>query len=227
MKFDFKELDELFDSATIKPSFDYIHVILALYLFGELDEQEGIGRYRLREELLIGAGTAKSLITKLNKKIGFISVISNKNQKKGHRLTEKGKKFLEKIKQIIPIIKEGDLSILKDIIIETNNMSSYFCLVRNAGSKIKDGIDQRDAAIKVNGSGSTCLIYNGKQFIFPRGAFLENENEQVDVSKKVQDYFKAQLEGIELKNNDVLIIGLGENSKNARLASLNAALTLI
>ena len=58
----FEDLDDLFNSATIKPSFDYIHIILAIYLFGELEDQEGIGRYRLKEELLIGSGTAKSLI---------------------------------------------------------------------------------------------------------------------------------------------------------------------
>ena len=60
----FDELDSLFESSTIKPSFEKVHVILALYIFDE--NPEGIGRYRLQKELMIGEGTAKSLLKKLN-----------------------------------------------------------------------------------------------------------------------------------------------------------------
>ena len=223
----FEELDDLFNSATIKPSFDYIHIILALYLFGELDEREGIGRYRLKEELLIGSGTAKSLITKLNKTINFISVVSNKNQKKGHQLTKKGKNFLTKMKNFIPIIKKGDLKILKDILIESEDNNSYFCLVKDGGTKITNGIAQRDAAIKINGSGATCLIYNGSKFIFPPHAFSEGDMNNVEISKNVQEYFEKELTDVSLEVNDVIIIGLGDSPQLARLATLNAALTLI
>ena len=99
--------------------------------------------------------------------------MSNKNQKKGQKLTKKGQNFLKKIKNIIPILKKGDLLILKEILIDTEDMNSYFCLIKNAAKKITDGITQRDAAIKINGSGATCLIYNGNQFIFPSSAFSD------------------------------------------------------
>ncbi len=222
-----EELDILFGSLTIKPSFDYIHIILAIYLFGELGEREGIGRYRLKEELLIGSGTAKSLITKLNKTINFISVVSNKNQKKGHQLTKKGKEYLDKFKKIIPILQEADSTILKDILIEIEGMTPYFCLIRNAAKRITNGVAQRDAAIKLNGSGATCLIYNGNHFIFPTHAFSEGELNNIEISDNVQQYFKNQLSDIDLKSNDVIIIGLGNSPQKARLATLNAALTLI
>ncbi len=62
----FEELDILFESATIKPSFDRVHVILALFLFEE--NEDGIGRYRLGKELLIGTGIVKSMIKNLKKK---------------------------------------------------------------------------------------------------------------------------------------------------------------
>ena len=65
--FEFSELNDLFKSATIKPSFKKVHVILSMFIFGE--NPQGIGRYRLKKELLIGSGTARSLITKLNEKI--------------------------------------------------------------------------------------------------------------------------------------------------------------
>jgi len=223
----FEELDDLFHSETIKPSFDYIHIILALYLFGELGEKEGIGRYRLKEELLIGSGTAKSLITKLNKTINFISVVNNKNQKKGHQLTKRGKNFLKKFKNFIPILKKGNLEILKDILIEIENVDAYFCLIKKARNKLTNGIAQRDAAIKINGSGATCLIYDGTKFIFPPNAFSEGDINNVEISYNVQDYFKKELIDFLLEPNDVIIIGLGDSPQLARLATLNAALTLI
>ena len=91
-----EELADLYKSDTIKPTFEDVHVILALFIFGE--NRNGIGRYRLEKELLIGKGTAKSLITRLNKKINFISVLDG-NIRKGHVLTEKGEIYLKKIKK--------------------------------------------------------------------------------------------------------------------------------
>ena len=69
----FEELDPLWHSPTIKPSFELVHVILALFIFEE--NEEGIGRYRLQKELSIGSGTAKSLIIKLKKDLNFIMVL--------------------------------------------------------------------------------------------------------------------------------------------------------
>ena len=42
-----EELEELFKSETIKPSFEIVHVILAIFIFG--DNRDGIGRYRLEK----------------------------------------------------------------------------------------------------------------------------------------------------------------------------------
>ncbi len=53
-------LNELFKSSTIKPTFERVHVILALYIFGE--NPQGIGRYKLKSDLDIGSGTSRSLI---------------------------------------------------------------------------------------------------------------------------------------------------------------------
>ncbi len=223
----FEELNGLFDSSTIKPSFDYIHIILALYLFGELGKEEGIGRYRLKEELLVGSGTVKSLITKLNKKIQFITVLSNKNQKKGHILTKKGKIFLDKLKSSIPILKKGDLTQFKDIIIESNDLNAYICLVKNGTRNLTNGIAQRDAAIKINGSGATCLAYDGTKFTFPTQSQLDSSVEQFDIGNSIQEYFKKEFLEVSLSKGDVLIIGLGDSPEKARLAALNAALTLI
>ena len=187
---------------------------------------DGIGRYRLQKELLIGSGTARSLIKKLNETINFITVLSDE---KGHILTDTGLKFVNKIKQKFSLIDEGDTSILKEIIIKSEKKSSYFCLVRNGADKISNGIDQRDAAIKIGGVGATCLIYNGRDLIFPSYSDFESEQDKMIVEKHIFNYISQLIDDkdFKLKENDVLIIGLGENSEKARLAALNAALTIV
>jgi predicted transcriptional regulator len=222
-----EELDELFESATIKPTFEKVHVILALFIFEE--NREGIGRYRLQKDLSIGAGTAKSLITKLKENIGFITVLSSENKRKGHVLTEKGLDFLKKMKHKIPLIEKGDTFIFKDIIIESKENFSYFCLVKKTSNKISNGIDQRDAAIKIGGIGATCLIFDGKSLIFPSQKFAGNEEEKSVVDQKIFTYIQTQInrKNSQLEEKDVIIIGLGKNPQKARLATLNAALTLI
>jgi hypothetical protein len=232
----FQELDELFESTTIKPTFDKVHVILALLVFGE--NREGLGRYRLQKELSVGSGTARSLIKKLKENIGFITVPDEDSkskseiQRKGHILTEKGLNYLNKIKSYIPFLKEGNLKILKEIIIETEDVNSYVCQVKNSGNKITNGIAQRDAVIKVDGIGATCLIYNGNRLVFPSGSLSDANDRHSVINKTIQNYFENlqnnnTAEKIFFEKNDVIIIGLGDNPEKARLAALNAALTLI
>lgn len=222
----FEELDSLLDSPTIRPTFEKVHIILALFIFAE--NRDGIGRYRLQKELLIGEGTAKSLIRKLNKDVNFI-MVTTEMKRRGHILTKDGINYLEKIKRIIPIINECDTSLLKEIIIEGERIYTSFCLIKNAFHKITDGVSQRDAAIKIDGSGATCLVYNGENLIFPSKKPLVSIEEDMIVNESLYRYFKSELsiENIKLESNDVIAIGSGDSPQKARLATLNAALTLL
>jgi DNA-binding MarR family transcriptional regulator len=185
------ELKPLFESLTIRPTFDYVHIVLSLFIFGE--NPEGIGRYRLKDELQIGSGTAKSLVKKLKDVSEFIVVPDEGERRKGHVLTAKGHKFFTKVKRKIPLLEKADITFLKDIIIEPENVNPYFCLVKNATKKIKNGIEQRDAAIKVNGSGATCLVYNGKDIVFP-SKFVNNSNdEQKKINQKQKYYLRKTM----------------------------------
>ena len=221
------ELKAVFESSTIKPTYDYVHVILALFIFGE--HQKGIGRYRLEKELSIGSGTAKSLVKRLKKDIEFITILSNDNKRTGHILTENGENYLSRIKQKIPFIEEGDLSIVKNIIIESQNVNPYVCIVKNAAKSLTNGLDQRDAAIKVGGTGASCLIYDGTNLTFPSLSMSKPDEEYMKVDEEVQEYFEEKVKTLNssLEKNDIIIIGQGNDSKKARLSALNAALTLI
>lgn len=226
-----KELDVLFESDTIKPTFSHVHIFLSLLIFDE--NPNGLGRYRLKEELLIGSGTARSLIEKLKNKIKFIDVIredgSKSNRRSGHVLTKKGMEFLNKFKQNVPFLIAGDLDVLKDIIIESEKNISTICLVKNGSNKMRYGVEQRDAAIMAAGSGATCLEFDGENLNFPIPSSSQGKNEKESVSEKVQNYLIdiVSKAGSNLVKGDVIIIGLGSDFKRSRLASLNAALTLI
>jgi len=223
----FEELDPLWHSPTIKPSFELVHVILALFIFEE--NKEGIGRYRLQKELCIGSGTAKSLIRKLNEDLNFIMVLTDEKIKKGHILTETGLEFVHRIEHRLSLIKAGDSSVLKDIIIKAEGKFSYFCLVRNAIDKIINGIEQRDAAIKIGGVGATCILYNGRDLVFPPYRLSEEKNTEIKVEDDIFKYIYTLIseKNSHLDENDAIIIGIGDNLEKARLAALNAALTLL
>ena len=127
------------------------------------------------------------------------------------------------------MIEEGDYSILKSIIIESVNVSTYICLVKEAGERINNGVEQRDAAIKMNGLGATCLIFDGYNLVFPKQSQMSSTQNGVKISKKIMKYLKIKMVNVNLQfqKNDVIIIGLGDNPYKARLAAFNAALTLI
>ncbi len=197
-----------------------------MYIFN--NNPTGLGRYRLEKELSIGSGTAKSLIKRLKKKVSFITVFEN-NIRKGHILTNKGQEFLNRFKRKIPFLIKGDSEILKDIIIESEDTCVYICQVKDSAEKLTNGIAQRDAAIKINGKGASCIVFNGKDFVFELEPSSEEDKEHMQVNEDVQDYFKKIIieENSLLEKNDVIILGLGDSSEIARLASLNAALTLL
>lgn len=227
----FKELDVLFESDTIKPTFTHVHAFLSLLIFDE--NPRGIGRYRLKEELLVGSGTARSLIEKLKNKIKFIEVMreddSKSNRRSGHILTEKGRTFLNEFKKKVPFLIHGNLDILKDIIIESETNIATICIVKNGSGKMRYGVEQRDASIMAAGLGATCLQFDGENLNFPNPSLSQGQDDKEGVSDKVQDYLidLASKEGVNMEKGDVIIIGLGSNIKKSRLASLNAALTLI
>ena len=123
---------------------------------------------------------------------------------------------------------KADLEYLKDIIIKQEDVKSFFCLVKKASTKLSYGVEQRDAAIKVSGSGATCLVYDGVNLFFPTKTDFKDETDNSEINPKTLKYFMSEIEDarVEIEKNDVIIIGSGDNYQKARLATLNAALTL-
>jgi predicted transcriptional regulator len=199
-----KLLRRLFETKTITPSYKIPHILFCIMIIGK--ESKGIGRYRIRKEINLGEGSIKTLLNRL-KEENIIKV--DKNRQKGHIITKTGKKIIQDIEKLI--------SYPQDLVNKENKFVvgkiAYYSIVdqqyikRNLGSSI----DQRDEAIKIGGTGATCVTYDGnQQFEFSDGVSINLPIEQK-----------------QLKKGDILIIGAGDSKGDAILATFAAAISIL
>ena len=89
---------------------------------------------------------------------------------------------------------------------------NYAVLVKQMGSTVKSGIEQRDAAIKMGASGATTLLFMDNKFFIPLTGFDALQNE-FRLSKQL-------IETLHPEDGDVIIIGTDEHSeKKAEFAA--------
>lgn len=94
----FTSLKPLFESKTIAPTYKLSHIIYTFFFLGK--SSQGVGRYRIKDEIGLGEGSTKTLLTRL-KDENFISIETKKQL--GHSLTPKGLEIFNQLIQIIPI----------------------------------------------------------------------------------------------------------------------------
>jgi hypothetical protein len=201
-----KELAQISTSKTIQPSFQLAHVLLALVIFEQ--ESEGIGRYRLDTELSLSEGKVRSLLKYLKKK-ELLRV-----EKKIHKLSKKGDKTIKEIYSMVTPPREPRFNHSKIVIGEHVRYS----IVYDARKRLTTGMDQRDEAIKIGGSGATCLIMNEGKFQFPPTPLAKGTTVTPKIDLKDLDYAFSE--------SDVLVLGTGKNQYLSNLATIAAALSL-
>jgi hypothetical protein len=200
------KLSQISTSKTIQPSFQLTHVLLALIIFEQ--ESEGIGRYRLETELCLTEGKVRSLLKYLKKK-ELLYV-----EKKIHKLSDKGKDTLKEIYSIVTPPKNPRFNHSKIVI---GDFVSY-SIVYNARKRLTTGMDQRDEAIKIGGSGATCLIMNEGEFQFPPTPLAKSTTVTPKIKLNDLDYSFSE--------SDVLVMGTGKTLSLSNLATVAAALSL-
>jgi Domain of unknown function (DUF4443) len=85
---------------------------------------------------------------------------------------------------------------------------------------IRSGIEQRDAAIKMEASGATTLIFKDNKFVIP-GTNYNSLTKEPDTAKIL-------IENLKPEDGDVIIIGSAlKGRRTAELAAKNAALLTI
>ena len=186
-------------------SFDAMHVFKTLQLI----EQKGhVSRDILCNELSLGEGTIRTLIRHLK----MHNLVESSNA--GTKMTEKGQLFFSDIKASIP----AEMKLPKCSV--ALGKFNYAVILKKMSSAVKTGIEQRDAAIKMDVSGATTLIFRNGKFLLA--------GTKLDALKNEHKIRKLLMVGLKPNNEDVIIIGSdGISEKRAEFAAKSAALLTI
>ena len=186
------------------PSFTEAHVVKALEIIGG---GEGVGRIRLSKELGLGEATARTLVKHL-KNEGIIKV-----SKYGITLSEHGKKMFSNLKSKI---SEGIEVPPSPLTVGPFNIA---VLVRGMARNVKQGLEQRDTAIRTGALGATTLIFSRNRLTMP--------SSEEDIFKGIPSIHDMLVSKLGPQENDVIIIGSGEDKPSAEIGAKMAALELL
>jgi len=184
------------------PSFSIFHALMTV----ELIAGKSLGRSKIAEELGIGEGAARTLISRL-KNADLIET-----SKAGCTLTDKGLRLWKEFK-----------SRVKTVRIEKNELTltdhSYAALIRNSGHRVKTGMEQRDAAIIAGAKGATTILFTKGRLVFP--------SIKHDVDKGFPKASAQMKSLLKPQENDAIIVVSSDNPVKAEYAALAAAWTLL
>lgn len=186
-------------------SFDAMHVFKTLQL---IYEKGHVSRDILCNELSLGEGTIRTLVRHLK----IQNLVESSNA--GTKMTQKGQSFFSDIKASIP----AEMKLPKCSV--ALGKFNYAVILKQMSSAVKSGIEQRDAAIKVDASGATTLIFRNGKFLLA--------GTKLDALKKEDKIRKLLIVGLKPIDEDVIIIGSdGISEKKAEFAAKSAALLTI
>ena len=186
-------------------SFEMVHVLVTLQL---IQERGHVSRHTLCKKLDLGEGTVKTLV----KHLKIYDLIET--DKTGTRISTKGSKLLSELLLSIPA--EMSISTCSVALGKFN----YAILIKQMSYVIRSGIEQRDAAIKMNALGATTLVYKDDKFMIP--------NTNFNALHREQKLHTLLVDGLKPEEGDVLIIGSDNTSERAaEFAAKSAALVTI
>ncbi len=185
------------------PTFSALHLLYSLKLIAE----GPIGRGRLATELKVGPGAIRTIIKRLKDESLIIT------SKAGCKLTSKGEKIWKEFKEILG----GEGEIEGDKLINANR--NFAILVRKLDYKVKSGIEQRDAAIKVGAKGAAVIIFKGERLIIP--------SVSDDVSKDFPKLAEQIIKLFKPNENDVIVVAGADDLHTARYGAMAAFWTLL
>jgi predicted transcriptional regulator len=186
------------------PSFNEAQVVKALEIIGVYGT---VGRIRLSKELELGEGATRTLLKHL-KKEGLIE-----GSRRGVKFSNQGNKLFFNLRSKI---SEGTDIPNSPITVGPFNIA---VLVRDTAHRVKRGVEQRDTAIKAGAIGATTLIFSHNKLTMP-----SNEEEAFKDLSPIDNILASKLNP---KENDVIIVGSGENKRIAEIGAKMAALKLL
>ena len=192
---------KIIDEPQFGPMFRFndANVYWALHV---LSSGRRIGRKKLAEEIGVGEGSMRRIIDTL-KEWDFILI-----KQTGITITKSGQAFLDQM----------PIKVL-DIQLEGSVVGRYqqAILVLGCADKVVNGMEQRDAGIKVGADGCTTLVIRDGKLMVPPDWNMDEENPEMA--------YKIRKES-GMTQSDALIIG-GADTKTAAIeAAVSAALQL-
>ncbi len=200
-----KKIRELAKSRSIgpSPSFTEFDLVKTLEI---VDKQKTIGRTLLSKELGLGQGATRTILDHLERaelvEVGRLGCI----------LTSRGSRLLKDLRSVVRVgfwIPQAILPI---------GPFNGGALVSKAGQRIRKGLEQRDAAIRVGASGATTFVYRDGKLLFPPDEVASKE--WPELSDKIIEVFQPG-------QNDVVIVTGASSSRLAEAGALAAAWTLL
>jgi len=185
------------------PSFNVAQVVKALEIIAHY---RIVGRVNLSNKLGLGMSTTRTILKHL-KKEGLI--VSSRN---GFEFSEQGKKLFLNLRSKV----SGGIEVPNSPL--TVGPLAIAVLVRNMAHKVGRGVEQRNTAIRAGASGATKLIFSRHMFIMP-----SKKKHNIKGSAVIADIILSKLNP---KENDVVIIGSGDNRTIAEIGAIMAALKL-
>jgi predicted transcriptional regulator len=186
------------------PSFIEVHIIKALEI---INAEKTIGRKGLSKSLGLGEGVVRTLLKHLTIE-GLIET-----SRSGITLSESGKKAFLDLKSRI----SDGIEIPKSSL--TVRPFDVAVLVRNVAHRVKYGLEQRDAAIKVGALGATTLVFCHNKITMP--------GVSEDIFKNIQPTYEILVTKLRPRENDVIIIGSADEKRSAEFGAMAAAFELI
>ncbi len=187
------------------PKFEDAHVN---WVFWKIANRQPMGRKMLVEETGLGEGSLRTILDRLEE-YGLVE-----SSRSGRKLTENGKRVLDKLNSLVRIEKAGRLDM-------TEKMNNCLAIIKGAGPQVKSGMEQRDAAIKIGRSGATTLIVDEGKLVMP--GFDESlviDDEYPSDAKKIMKLLKPD-------DGDVIVVGSEDSPQTSEEAAWVAASTLL
>lgn len=180
--------------------FNDASIYWALHL---LSDGRRVGRKKLAESVGIGEGSMRRIIDTLKER-NFIIV-----KQTGITITKAGQTFLNQI-PIRVIDVELGASAVGDY--------SQGILVMGVAEKVFNGMQQRDAGIKVGAIGCTTVVIRGGVLMIPPDWNIDEKDPEL--ASKIRT-------ATGITPNDVIIVGSANKKTTAIEAAINAAFELI
>jgi hypothetical protein len=183
-------------------TFSVFHLFHAL----ELMAQKPIGRNKLAEKLCVGDGAIRTIIGHLRDS-DLITCA-----KEGCTLTPKGTEAWKKFEELFPKRVEISRTEL------TNAPFNYAFLVKASASKVKSGIEQRDAAIIAGAKRATVIVAKNDK--------LRIESVSEDIGKDFPKAVNLILRDLKPEDGDVIVVAGAETLLKAMHGAFAAGWSL-